>query len=192
VTIAAAGLYTLIVTNASGCSATANTTVVVNPIPVAPVITEGNFNVLTSSAPIGNQWYFNGTAIPGATGQTYTATLSGEYWCIVTINGCSSPESNHLDVITGQQELSSSEFFVVYPVPNDGKFTASIRYPVEDTFTITVYNQIGAKVFELRDVTAVGGKYDTQIDLRPAASGIYSVVFVNSGHKVIRKVIVNK
>jgi len=198
VTTDAAGVYTLNVTNTSGCSASANTTVVVNPIPEAPVITE-DANVLTSSAPLGNQWYYSvtssgtGDPIPGATGQTHVAQFTGWYWTIVTLEGCASPESNHLYVvIIGQQELTTSESYVVYPVPNDGQFTASIRYPVEDTFTITVYNQLGSKVFELRDVTAVGGKYDTQIDLRPLANGIYSVVFQNNVHKVVRKILVKK
>ena len=191
-TTAASGVYTLLATNALGCSASANTTVVVNAIPGAPVIAEDN-DVLTSSAPAGNQWYFNGALIAGATEQTYTATLSGNYYCVVTLNGCVSPQSNILYVvITGQQEIPSSASFVVYPVPNEGRFNASIQYPVESTFTIAIYNQLGSKIFELKDVKTIGGKVEKLIDLRPIPSGIYSVVFTNSELKIIRKVLVNK
>jgi len=93
-------------------------------------------------------------------------------------------------VITGQQELQGTSINI-YPVPNDGRFTVSITNPVPETFSIEVYNQIGAKIFELNDIR-VDGAIDKQVDLRPVASGIYSVVLRNSEHKVVKKVLVNK
>ena len=178
--------------NACGSgTVSADFSVTINALPSAPVVTAVGA-VLTSSAPSGNQWYYEGTAIAGATGQTYTVTNNtGYYWCMVTLTGCSSPISNKVwVVITGQQELQNTNISV-YPVPNDGRFTVSIISPVQETFTIVVYNQIGAKIFELGDVH-VNGTFEKQIDLRPVANGIYSVVFLNSEHKVVRKVLVNK
>jgi hypothetical protein len=44
---------------------------------------------LTSSAASGNQWYLGGTAIGGATGQSYTASAAGDYTVTVTgAGGC--------------------------------------------------------------------------------------------------------
>jgi hypothetical protein len=37
----------------------------------------------------------------------------------------------------------------------------------------------------------VNGTFEKQIDLRPVASGIYSIVFLNSEHKVVKKILVN-
>ena len=162
-----------------------------NAIPPAPVITISG-NVLTSSALTGNQWYYEGTVIAGATSRTYTATHNtGYYWCVVTTNGCSSPISNKIWVVlTGMQALENSSFSI-YPVPNDGRFTVSISSPVAETYTIFVFNQLGAKIYELGDVN-VTGTFEKQIDLRPVPTGIYSVVFFNSEHKVVKKLIVNK
>lgn len=192
VTAANAGVYTLLAVNATGCSASANTTVVVNPIPEAPTVTQ-NGMVLTSSAPAGNQWYYNGTAIPGETQQTYTVTHNtGWYWVMVTLNGCSSPISNKVWVeVVGVPELPASASFNIYPVPNNGAFTASITYPVDDTFTILVYNQLGEQIYELRNVATTAGKFDAQIDLRPISNGMYTVVFRNNSYKVVKRVIVN-
>jgi hypothetical protein len=56
--------------------------------PSKPIITQ-NENVLTSSSAINNQWYLNGSAIVGATSQTYTAAIPGSYRVRVSsVNGC--------------------------------------------------------------------------------------------------------
>jgi uncharacterized repeat protein (TIGR01451 family) len=46
-----------------------------------------------SSSASGNQWYFNGNPIGGATNQSYIATAAGSYTVIVTGSGCSSAQS---------------------------------------------------------------------------------------------------
>jgi len=191
VTTAAAGVYHLTVTNILGCTGTANTTLVVNTIPEAPVVTAAGF-VLTSSATDGNQWYYEGNPIAGATGHTYTVVHNtGWYWTQVTLNGCVSDTSNHVWIeVIGIQDLPSDASFNVYPVPNDGIFTASVLYPAETTFSICIFNQIGDKIFEIRDVKTINGKYDKLINLKPMPSGIYSVVFLNGEAKAVRKVVV--
>ncbi|MCK9218721.1 MAG: T9SS type A sorting domain-containing protein [Bacteroidales bacterium] len=190
----ATGAFTVKGVNACGDGAVSpDYNVTVNEIPAAPEITAVG-PVLTSSASTGNQWYYGGVAIAGATNQTYTVTNNtGYYWCVVTLNGCASPISNKIWIeVVGIEELPASASFSVYPVPNDGLFTATIQYPVETTFTIMIYNQIGSKIFEFRDVKTTGGQYQKTIDLRPIPTGIYSVVFLNSESKVIRKILVNK
>ncbi|MEI6682636.1 MAG: T9SS type A sorting domain-containing protein [Bacteroidota bacterium] len=190
-TAAGTGTVTVKGTNTCGNGTAATLNVTMNAIPGAPVVTVSG-NVLTSSAASGNQWYYSGNAIAGATGQTYTVTHNtGYYWCVVTTNGCSSPVSNKVwVVVTGVQELQNSNFSV-YPVPNDGRFTVSITSPVQENYSIEVYNQLGAKIYELGDVT-VNGTFEKQLDLRPVSNGIYSVVFLNSEHKVVKKLLVNK
>ncbi|MFH1297454.1 MAG: T9SS type A sorting domain-containing protein [Bacteroidota bacterium] len=166
--------------------------VTVNPKPAAPVITLLGDTLLSSSAPSGNQWYFNGTAIPGATGQTYLPTESGDYYVIVTIDGCSSDPSNTIYVIiTGIPASSITSSFNLYPVPNDGQFIASIVWPKDETFTIAVYNIMGVQIYETR-VFVYHGKAEKFIDLRPAPNGVYTVVFYNSDHRMIRRILVNK
>jgi hypothetical protein len=166
--------------------------VVVNPVPEAPVITQAGY-ILTSSATDGNQWYYENNIIAGATQQTYTITHNtGYYSVMVTLNGCTSPMSNKIwIVVDGVSELTESASFNIYPVPNNGSFTATISNLVDDPFTIIVYNQLGEKLYELHDVKTSGGKFETQIDLRPVSDGMYTVVFLNSSYKIVKKVIMN-
>jgi hypothetical protein len=189
----ATGIITVLGTNTCGNGIVSpNFSVTISPVPAAPVVT-ANGALLTSSVANGNQWYYEGTgAIPGATGQTYTATVTGWYWSVVTVNGCSSDTSNHVYVLfVGQDELPVSQFNV-YPVPNDGKFKVSIVTQAQETYTIKVYNLIGEQFYELKDATTTGGRFDAQIDLRPLARGIYTVVFMNGEHRIVRKMVVNK
>ena len=100
----AAGTYSLTVKNSDGCISPVRT-VIVNPQPTTPVtpvisssvtgpVCAGTVVTLTSSISDGNQWYKDGAAITGANGQTYQASLSGDYTVIVTSgSGCISNPS---------------------------------------------------------------------------------------------------
>jgi hypothetical protein len=189
---AGAGVITAKGINSCGTGAVSpNFNVTINAVPETPVITVSG-NVLTSSAPAGNQWFYEATAIPGANGQSYTVTSNtGYYWCVVTLNGCPSPISNKVwVVITGQAELQISNVSI-YPVPNDGRFVISINNGRQETFSIRIYSQVGALISDLGSVL-VNGIFEKQVDLRPLATGVYSVVIFNNEQKVVKKLIINK
>ncbi|HET7436081.1 MAG TPA: IPT/TIG domain-containing protein [Thermoanaerobaculia bacterium] len=96
----ASGNYTVTVAG-GGCTSapSAATTVSVTPAPATPTINgtlgfcTGSNTTLTSSSASGNQWYFNGDPIGGATSQQYVAAAAGSYTVIVTANGCTSAAS---------------------------------------------------------------------------------------------------
>ncbi len=189
---ASPGSGVMTVKGTSGCGSGAvspdfNVTMIASQ--AVPVVTAVG-PLLTSTTSTGNQWYYEGTGlIPGATGQTYTATITGWYWTVVLGVGCPTLESNHVFVLfTGRDDLQNNNFSV-YPVPNDGKFKVMMTTFSQESFTIQVYNQLGAKIFE-RDDIPVNGTIEQPIDIRPVANGIYSVVFLNSEHTVVRKVLV--
>jgi len=164
--------------------------VAVNPVPAAPVITASGA-LLSSSAPAGNQWYFEGTAIAGQTGQTCTATHSGWYWSVVTLGGCSSDTSNHRYVVmTGVAELQPAGC-TLYPVPNDGRFTISITSPVREVFTLSVFNDLGVMISRETGIE-VEGTVSHGVDLRPAAPGMYTVVLQSAGYRMVRKMVVQQ
>ena len=85
------GLYTVYVTNASGCDGTSQSSVVrAYPIPAKPVVTM-NGTQLTTSAEAKYQWFMGGAAIAGDTMQTITPTQDGSYSvAIIDANGCTS------------------------------------------------------------------------------------------------------
>ncbi len=97
-----AGDYTVKAANGTCISAfSAAVTITINTIPAAPVISltgsntvcSGDSVKLTSSVASGNQWFFNNTAISGATGTIHYAKNAGNYTVKQTVNNCISPAS---------------------------------------------------------------------------------------------------
>ncbi|AOM79282.1 hypothetical protein BFS30_20195 [Pedobacter steynii] len=166
----ASGKYKVIVTLIS-CSSPASldTEVKVNPIPEKPTITAststefcfGGSVLLTSSAATGNQWYKNGSLIPGATNPTYLANISGKYKVIVTLNTCISPASLETEV-------------TVNPIPETPTITASTS--TEFCF--------GGSVL-LTSSSATGNQWYKDGNLIPGATNLIYLANVSGKYKVI-------
>src|ERR1019366_9343146 len=82
------------------------------------VITE-NGDTLFSSAPIGNQWYYNDMLLVNDTSQTYNVSpwLPGYYWTQVTTDSCVSDTSNHIYYSTTGVNNKMRPGFTLYPNP---------------------------------------------------------------------------
>jgi hypothetical protein len=76
---------------------------------------------LTSSASAGNQWYRNGMAIAGATGNTLLVEEPGVYKVQVTAGDCVSPFSDEASIITTGLESRPLNGVAVYPNPVEGE-----------------------------------------------------------------------
>ena len=172
--------------------------VVVGSSPPSPVITysKDNFNVivgdiLVSSVADGNQWFLNGLPISGANNDTLVVPSMGSYCVVASIGVCSSDTSNYIYVgPTGIRE-SDGSYFVVFPVPNWGLFTARVTTTYQENYRILIFNTLGAMVYQTKEFK-VHGQHDEIIDIQTLPAGIYSVVFTSEQKKVVRKVFINK
>ncbi len=120
------GTYTITARNSSGCLSN-GVTVSIDPqpkTPATPVITQTD-NTLNSSSALGNSWYYQSNLIADAIGQVYIATASGDYYAIVTQNGCSSVPSNTINLIlTGNEQLPENGVKTkAYPNPFNRELT---------------------------------------------------------------------
>ena len=116
-TATSGGSYTIAVTSLGCTNTSAAKTVTVNALPAKPVISVVG-NVLSATGTGTFQWYFNGTAVAGATAAQHTATASGQYTVQVTKDGCSTLSDAFSFVMTA---IVSPEVWnhdvVVYPNP---------------------------------------------------------------------------
>jgi hypothetical protein len=93
-------------------------------------------------------------------------------------------------VFTGINEPQTGTISV-YPNPNDGQFTVKISTLKQESFNISVVNNIGLKIMEIKDIVG-NGNIERNIDLRQIPGGIYSIVIRNNESIVVKKIVVNK
>jgi uncharacterized protein YjdB len=179
----AAGVSVITYTNSNGCSQTVSITV----LPATPVITL-SAGAMNSSASQGNQWYYSstqsgqGSAISGATNQNYLPMKDGWFWTVVNQAGNVSEGSvRQYRLATGTPNK-----YNLYPVPNNGEFTLSIITPGQQTFNVTIYDQLGQKIYELHNLI-IDGEFTREINLRPAAPGVYLIVVQSEKEKEVLK-----
>ena len=120
----------------------------VNALPV-PVITQSG-NDLTSSSAVSYQWYSSDTALTGATSQTYTATVSGQYSVMVTdANGCSGNSDTVVVIIASLAEFAILPILQVFPNPmTDQAIVQFDRSVLQGPYKIVVYNFLGEELFQ--------------------------------------------
>jgi hypothetical protein len=168
------------------------------PIPTPPVITyDLNRNRLTSNHGHGNQWFLDGTVIPGATGKHYTPVQSGIYTDVVTEHDCSSGPSNEIYVdITLKSEPSllisdndKATKFIVYPNPGTGIINYKITLPEEENLAIKIFNSDGVRVYK-QDNIRVTGLYEGSINLKSLNDGVYIICLQGVNTNLTRSVVI--
>lgn len=170
-------VYVVKVTS-GGCTATSSVTVKVNPLPLAPTITQSG-NSLNSNYSSGNQWYGDGVVISGANSQSYLPTKNGFYQVQYTdSNNCTSPLSDTFDYqVTGTSESNPENNFSVYPNPATGRLKIN---------GISELNNLEILVFDIYGKQLKSVKNADNIDVSLLENGIYCIVLREEG-KVVYK-----
>lgn len=163
------GVYSIQISNGGSCTAISNSiTVTVVPFPPVPTITLHG-DTLVSSSTTGNQWYNSTSAISGEISQTYFPTTSDYYYVIVTVDDCSSLQSNTISVITGIKQTNFVyEDFTIYPNPVKNELT--VETPNNSSKQhIVIENIMGQTVFS----SAIQNK--VIVDVSTFTTGIYLI-----------------
>lgn len=171
----------------NGCASLASNviTVIVNPIPALPVITQSG-NLLTSSGLSGNQWFLNGTAIAGATNNTYSPQSTGLYTVKVTANGCTSVASAAFNyVVTAINSTDLNRKIII--TPNPARDNVLIRFTGNNSkFYFTLTDITGKSIFN-------NGEFSNsiQLDLKRYSAGLYIIHIVNkwTGEQIERLIL---
>ncbi len=159
---------------------------VVYEVPAKPFITQ-NGNVLSSNTPTGNQWLLNGSPINGATSQTYTASVSGNYSLeVINQNNCKNTSDLFNFTLTGLGELKLADAVNIYPNPFSEKFVLEISENVNhpEEWEIVVADLTGRIIKTIEQPT-----HTNAINLKDFAAGVYLVkVSVDNQIRLIKVV----
>lgn len=190
ITANATGTFSVNTKDAFGCVTFSQpVSIYVFPTVPIPVITISG-DTLFSNALSGNQWYYNGAAISGATAQTYvTNYVGGTYYVKVTdsVGICSAVSS----VLTGLTEKSHIGIsYNLYPNPNDGKCVLTLSSETEGDLLIEITDLPGRVVYKNKMRVTRLGQNETSINLSPFAKGVYMLQISNTKGTASKKIIV--
>lgn len=148
-TTSSVGSYNVVV-NYAGCTATYGSVAVSNP--PTPVILRGSGSILYVGAFTTYQWYYNGTAIPGANSSIYNATMPGSYTIVVTdANGCAVTSAPYVMTATNITDVVSGDVIRIYP--NPATSIISIDAPVK--VNVSIMSVDGRVVEQINDAHAI-------------------------------------
>ena len=159
-----------------GCSSSVSVAIIVKPIPPKPIIiiTNNSPFTLMSTSDIGNQWYLNDNPISGATDQTYIVNEDGNYFTIVTIDGCSSLPSNLITTNNvGINDYTNDEI-LIYPNPAQDIIYIQSPNPI---YEVMIINNLGQIVATYSD-TGI-------INIDQLANGVYQIMIKTEDNIVV-------
>jgi hypothetical protein len=157
---------------ALGCKSPRVEVPIENGLPLAqPVVLREGLS-LKSSIADGNQWYLNNRPIPGAVGQTYTPTESGNYSVQVQQQGCVSDMSVAYTFAFQADGRELKQELVASPNPSSGVFKIHFETSQQEDLYLDVTDMLGHLIYT-RKVEQFNGFYEATIDLSGRASGVY-------------------
>jgi hypothetical protein len=174
------GSYSVQTTN-EGITTSADSDVIVTVKNVAtPTILKDAGNNLVSSATTGNQWYLNGTIIPGGSGQEFKPSQSGNYTVQSTSGGCPSDFSTPFNfALSGLVNLGNGQFINLYPNPVKGQVNLNWNIDGMPLLNIQVKDLKGNQLLIKTNVHS-----GTTIDLSNLPSGMLLLKVYSNNPKV--------
>ncbi|HLN53230.1 MAG TPA: T9SS type A sorting domain-containing protein [Lentimicrobium sp.] len=173
---ATSGLITVNGSNECGPGEGSSFSVTINVKPETPQIT-ANGHDLHSDAPNGNQWHDQNGIINGATEQDYVVTWDGDYYTIVTLNGCSSDTSNILRVIVtgaGYSKIEEYSGYRLYPNPVSHELVIE-RTDEDSNQTVDSNNSVDYFLYDHTGKVILNGALSvkTIVDVTRFSAGVY-------------------
>lgn len=174
-----------------GCTSSGSIAITVSPVPVQPVISRIASTTLSTGAYDTYQWYRDGVAIPGATKQTYSYTVGGNYQVMVgNIASCQSYSDGYVVGKNGggigiEENLLSN--LSIYPNPTSGVITIDLNNISREQLEVSLYSITGKVVLHRKDFTETDGKM--RLDLANLPKATYFLHISSESEVVVRQVV---
>lgn len=174
------------VVNESGCeSSRTMVAAVVNSVEVS---IDAVGSLLISSEAEGNQWYFNGVKIEGATNATYQATESGVYKVEVRKGSCMASSEREM-VVTGLEHIDQDKAVQIFPNPTTGHLRVMVS--TTDEVVVAVLNSMGQELKHIELASEPGSNFRKagNLELLEYSPGVYFVKVRVGETLFIRKIV---
>lgn len=184
------GLYLATVTG-TNCSISEFVQVQVTARPPTPhiSITNGVLKCLPGSASYTYTWY-DSNDNPVGTGQTFTPLVSGDYYVIITRNGCSSPQSAMFSyTVTSHASIDEADANQIHVWPNPASHTLFVDYPFTLNNNQLLVLDMSGRIVISKNITNTS---TTNIDVSGLSNGMYILEMRAEGRNERSKFLVNQ
>jgi hypothetical protein len=184
------GAYTAVLTTTNIYGTTTATHTVLVQAGPAPGITAVGNDLSTTGTFQAYQWYQDGVLIPGATSQTYTMTEGGEYYCVVTENGCSGTSNIITSSLGIDNNIAAS--MQLYPNPASEILTIELRLPLAQSIHYSIMDMQGRVLVSATEQFQFAGLNYLLVNVADMANGTYVLQLNGTDVAVNRSFVVNK
>ncbi len=198
ITVSTSGTYSVIVTDAFGCSNASSVNVTINANPTvtgtasSTSVCLNDGNVSLTGSPAGGTW-----SGPGVTGTSFAPATAGNgaqtlSYNFTDVNGCTGTATVivMVNACTGINNFTNNSGINVFPNPSNGNLTINSNYDAKEMF-IVITDLAGRVVFTNSIKNVIAGS-ENKINLVGVASGVYTLnisseKFSSSEHITIEK-----
>ena len=180
-------IYFVSAQHTSGCISQLEKVVVTPALLGTLVITEtdGELSVATDKIV---QWFFEGQAIEGATGNTYKPAKSGNYTAKVAEANCALTSAPYLYVVTSLEEGNAEFKLHAYPSPATSKeFGIRVQSPESSPIFIQVIDMTGRVIFRKwinpRDLAS-------KLAIPDLKNGLYTVIASQDENEIRKRIVI--
>lgn len=160
-------------------------------LPAKPIISFSQ-NILSTMAAQEYQWYYNSTAIAGATTSGYIPSANGSYKVrIKNEEGCEAESDEYVYNLLSIEETQRGLFAGVQPNPAQGTATIVYHLPQSAPTRIEILDMNGLLLTELTSQTIQdGGTHMVEWDCHAVPNGVYMLRISSGTTSLYRKIVV--
>ncbi|MFI5196272.1 MAG: Ig-like domain-containing protein, partial [Chitinophagales bacterium] len=171
-TATTAGVYEVIIGNGTCELTLAGTNIIAPPAPV--IVYDSILNQLYTGSFTTYQWFFNGNAIPGATGSLITGRGNGVYKVVVSdVNGCHDTATFTLSTVGIAIQHTAKEIRI-YPNP----VTSILYIDAPGKVFVSVLSPDGRMLIERREAIS--------INVGQLADGVYMIMIYDENNTLLK------
>jgi hypothetical protein len=158
-------------------------------VPSAATIRQEPSGLLVSGARSGNQWYFEGASLPGATAMELRPQQLGRYTLRVTLDGCTGPESKPFPVYSKSSAyvLGGGQYVNAFPNPVDSRLKVYFQVDSQPTLAARLHDMTGRLVWESKAFPS-----GDAIDMGRLPKGLYRLTLADSQGRLVRSLTIHR
>jgi hypothetical protein len=168
---------------ANGCDSLVTLNLTIHEVDTSVTIANNSLTANASGA--GYQWLDcndNFSVISGATNQTFSPTINGNYAVSVTQNNCTDTSSCYIINTIGIDEFDQNTHVFIFPNPFTSEAILQSEVHLTDV-TLTVVNSVGQTVYQINNIH---GKMVT-IQRNALPAGLYFVQLTDNHQRIATK-----